>query len=802
VGAARASAHLPASWTSRIGWGIGRLRLLANLLRRPVISRSSTRVLDILWVALLELLTPVLAVLLAPLFYWRVLTPNPNDAATFPVGDFTDLNYPFRRWVAEEVARGQSPLWDAFMSAGHSAIGDIQFRVLYPPDAWLAQYVGGWFPVQALELEIVGHVALGTLFTYLLARRLTGSRLGGLVSAIVFGFGGYLSGFPVQQVNLLDASVWLPLILLCVDVGATYNLVTAFVVGAGALSLAALAGHPQTLFYDGLAAGLYLLYKGWNQGRVRLAALPGIPVLFLGGVGLAASALIPAYLHLGLTDRSDVSYTFSSTGFALHEALGLVFPNQFGGAPLYSGIFSLVLVAIGLGASRRRANRLFWLGLGILCLILSFGGGTFLQSIFYLLLGPLKFRQYERSVFLIDLSVAVLAGYGAADLTSGQDLRLGWLRRAISWPLAALAGFGLLCAIESTTASGAAQSRLIGLVDRTVFAAIILGLGAAVVLAREKRTLKPAAAGLLAVLLVGIDLFSTNWQNNLRPGDPNDLLSPTPIVDYLENYTTGLYRIASEGLLPGDGNDGSLYRLEDVVGNTPLETSDYSQFTRIVPELARWQVLNVRYIVTKRKIDDPRLHLLRQDGQQNLYELDHTIRLPRAYVVYKVVTAPDHQAALELLKDVDVRNTAIVEGTVPSLQADGGAPTPVRITSYDANDLSLSAELTTTGLLVVSEVDYPGWQAQVDGHNVPIYRTDGIVRGIVLPPGHHDVEFRFVPPGLQQGRVVSALSQRLLIDVVIAEVALRLAYVAFRAVRRIRWQRRWHSDKQATAQPH
>lgn len=782
--AARATARLPALAHSAAGWSHGRLRKLSVSVRRPGLSRFARGIVGILWRALLEILAPVIAVLLAPLFYWRILTPNPNDVATFPFGDFTDLNYPYRKWVAEQLAMGQNPWWNPFVSAGHSAIGDIQFRVLYPLDTWLAQYAGGGFDVRTLELDIVGHVALAVLFTYLLARRLTGSRIGGLVGAIVFGFGGYLSGFPVQQVNLLDASVWLPLILFCIDIGADYNLVTAFVVGAGAFGLAALAGHPQTLFYVGLAAGLYLIFKGWNRGKIRWAALPGLPVLFLGGVTLAAAALIPAYFHLGLTDRTDVSYAFSSTGFALHEALGFILPSQLGGTPLYNGVFTLLLVAIGLKSPRARANKLFWLGLSVLSLVLSFGGSTFLQSVTYLLLGAFKFRQYERIVFLFDLAISILAAYGAAELTSRHDLKLGWLRRAVLWALAGLGVFGILCVVQSVGSSGDSQNRLTALIDRAAFSMIVLGLGAALMFARERRSLKPVAAGLLAVLLVGFDLFSTNWQVNLRPGDPGRLVAATPIADYLENYTTGLYRIASEGLLPGDGNAGSLFRLQDVVGNSPLETRDYADFTQQVPEWTRWQVLNVRYVITKRKIDDPRLQLLRQDGDQNLYELDSKDRLPRSYVVYNTISAPDHELALDLMKDVDPKTTAVVEGPPLSLNAAGDASSRVEITSYQADNLSLNADLSVPGLLVVSEVDYPGWQAEVDGHAVPILRADGIVRAIPLQAGEHQVRFWFVPPGLQQGETISATAARLLIELVALEIVLRLAWGTFGVVRR------------------
>ena len=782
MSAVRSIASLP--WLRRRAGTSPNGRLLLHprfrrTLARFLVSRAAL-VARLLWTAFLELLASLVALALAPLFYWRLLTSNPNDAATPPFGDFTDLHYPYRRWIAEQLARGEKPFWNAFVSSGHSAIGDIQFQTLYPPNGWFAQIDGAAYTLRTLELDVVAHVALGTLFAYLLARRLTGSRVGGLVTAIVFGFGGYLAGFPVQQVILLETSVWLPLILLCVDVGADRNLVTAFVLGAGALGMAALAGHPQTLFYVGLAAGLYLLYKGWNGGRIRWATLPGLPILFVGGAGLAAVALIPAYAHLGLTDRTDVSYAFSSSGFALHEAIGALFPVQFGGAALYNGIFTLLLVAIALGARRRRADKVFWTGLAILGLLLSFGGATFLQSLSYLALGSFKFRDYERLAFLFDLAVAVLAGFGASELTSRIDLRLAWLRRVIWWPLAGLAVFMAFTAVQVATTQGDAQSRATLLLDRGAFTGLIVALGLAIIFIRERRVLNPAAAGLLAVLLVAVDLFSTTWQSNLRPGDPDLLLAPNPIVEYLESYTSGLYRIASEGLLPGDGNAGDLFRLEDVVGNSPLETLDYGEFTRVVPEWTRWQILNVRYVVTKRKFDDPRFHLLRQDGPANLYEIDETARIPRAYVVHQTIEAPNHQTALAMVKDVDLREVAVVENRSAVLQPGPDESTAyqdkVDITSYRANTLSLTTTLNRPGLLVLSEVAYPGWQASVDGATVPVLRADGIIRAVSVPSGKHEIRFWFVPPGLQDGEAISALGQRLLLDVVILEIAAQLLW--------------------------
>ncbi len=800
----------------RSDW-IGRARAIIR--RLPRVGRRAEsvgrRLARILWIGFLELLCPVIAALLAPLFYWRLLQTNPLDAATLPPGDITELHYPYRRWVAEQLARGIQPWWNEFIGAGHSAIGDIQFHTLYPPDAWLAGQTGGAFPFPSFELGVVGHVAIGAVLAYFFVRRLTASRCGGLVGALVFGFGGYLAGFPVQQMILLETSVWLPGILLLIDLGADYNLVTAFVAGAGGLALAALAGHPQTLFYVGFASLVYLLFKAWHGGRIRLAALLGLPVLFGGGAALAAEALLPAYFHLSLTDRTEVGFAFSSTGFDLREVLGLVFPVEMGGAALYNGVFTLILIGVGLASRHRRSDKLFWVAFGSLGLLFSFGSNTFFQSLEYLALASFKFRDAERLAFFVGTSAAVLAGFGAAELTRPHRLSLRRLGGLLRWPIIAVAALLGLIVVFDATAQGGAQGNLQALADRAGYTLVILALGCGIVAARARGVVAPGVAGVLAILLVGGDLFTTNWQGNLRPGDPTKVLTASPIVEYLQSYTSGLFRISSEGLLPGDGNTGDLFRLEDIVVNSPLETTAYSQFDQQVPELVRWQVLNVRYVITQRKFTDQRFQLLRQDGPANLYQLDLSLQLPRAYAVHQVVAAPDHAAALAFLKDANLRQVAVVEnaGGLPAgldarddPRAFGSPPDPapggvftstVRVLSDQGNEASITATLSQPGLVILSDLDYPGWQATVDGRPVPVYLTNGVVRSVYVGAGSHVIAFTFTPPGVALGAAISQQAPTLLADVVFAEVGLRLLWLVLGFGWRMAWRgwRGWRARR-------
>jgi hypothetical protein len=62
------------------------------------------------------------------------------------------------------------------------------------------------------------------------------------------------------------------------------------------------------------------------------------------------------------------------------------------------------------------------------------------------------------------------------------------------------------------------------------------------------------------------------------------------------------------------------------------------------------------------------------------------------------------------------------------------------------------------GLLVLSEVAYPGWQARLDGQEVEIQVVEGLLRAVSLPPGTHEVEFAFQPWSVFGGAALTLIS--------------------------------------------
>ena len=724
---------------------------------------------------------------LAILFFWPWFASSPGDAFTLPAGDFTDLHLPYRAFIARELANGRLPIWNPFVSAGHSSLGDIQFDIFYPITLAFSLWAGGAFTAHTLETQIVLHFALAGIFTYLFARRALSSPFGGLVAALAFTYGGYLTTFPVQQVIILQVSVWLPLVLLLLDLGFGHASPAWFVLGGLALAVAALAGHPQTLGYVCVAAAAYFAYRSYLRlsapsGKAEWWFLPLVgSACLLVGLGAAAVQLLPALEHLALTSRTDVSYAFTSSGFALHELAGLALPSSQGGRSMYLGIVTLLLAAFGLCGDGAWASRRFWFAVALVATLVSFGGNTFLRGATYALVpGMQLFRNHERSVFLVSLAVALLAGYGAKRLLdqdeSGSDVLAGPARLA-AWLGVGVLALGVLFLYGVMVAAEAARPTLQELSDRAFFTALLLWLAAGLIYLRSDRKLHVSGWPVLMVALIVFDLFTTNWQNNLRPGDPQELFASPESLQIVQRDRSELFRVASEGLLPGDGNAGSLYGIYDVVGNSPLEVESYSQFTRQVDEWQRWRLLNVKYIFTKRELKDGRFALLNEDEGVRLYELGAEHRLPRAYVVHRARYADSTCEAIALTNAIDPSREVILEAAqLDSSRVDAAetGPSSVSIDSYDPQVISVSANLSTSGWLVLSEVYYPGWAATVDGKPVPVLRANGTLRAIPLEEGSHLVELRYSPKSLEVGRAASLVALGLSALIILREVLLRL----------------------------
>ena len=697
--------------------------------------------------------------LLPFLFHWRLFALNPLDRGSFPHGDFSVQFYAFARYQAERLLAGQLPLWSDGAFSGFPFLADIQSASLYPPRLLLILLSSPWgYPYVALELEAVLHFSLAAAFTYLLGRRLFGHAGIAFLTALAFTFSGYLTSYPSQQLAILESAVWLPLAVLAVEEGVQRpRLLNRWtLVGGLALGMSALAGHPQTVM---LVAYLVLAFALW-RGRPKRGALFLAPVLVLAGA-LAAAQLLPSAQYTLLSSRASSSYADMAAGLPVQDLVQMLFPGSVSGqSPLYVGMLPLLLAGAALVLAPKGPVR-FWFAAALVALLLSFGDQAYLHSLFYLIApGWRLFRGQERLALLVAFPVSLLAGYGLRALVGGatDDRCRAYVRGSLALP--ATLAFAAVAFLLGLIAQGwTSASSFYWLLGSAVFVSIAATLSWGL-LRWWTSGERPAVAffGLAAALLV-FDLFTVGWRLNFsdEPAAAREQV-PAAVAAIRADAGDTPYRVFNEFRL--DGNYGVQFGVDDIWGASPLRLARYEELLARLPWERAWPLLNVRYVVTWRvELSLPSQVIFQQEvGGETTYVHRLNEASPRAWLATEaeIVSAP---AALERLAaaDLDWQRTVLLE-EAPPLTLAGGAAGTVQWRAREPERLLLYVESEANALLVLSEVNYPGWRAWVDGQPAPVLTADHVLRAVTVPAGEHTVELRFVPTLWLVGAVVSVLA--------------------------------------------
>jgi hypothetical protein len=154
--------------------------------------------------------------------------------------------------------------------------------------------------------------------------------------------------------------------------------------------------------------------------------------------------------------------------------------------------------------------------------------------------------------------------------------------------------------------------------------------------------------------------------------------------------------------------------------------------------------------------------------QGEVYIFERLAPLPRAYIVYAAEHIPDDFQAVSRLLDesFDLRNVAVVAEPV-DLPVKSNIPSSrAEIIAYQDTLVIVKCSAIQDGLLILGDQFHPGWQAYLNGRPTPIIRVNHILRGILLPPGEHQVVFKFAPTSLQIGSWLSLVGIVILIILV------------------------------------
>ena len=150
------------------------------------------------------------------------------------------------------------------------------------------------------------------------------------------------------------------------------------------------------------------------------------------------------------------------------------------------------------------------------------------------------------------------------------------------------------------------------------------------------------------------------------------------------------------------------------------------------------------------------------DGEVRVYENPEA--LPRFFIAHNVQQVTHAEYGWNALEQglVDGHNTIIVEEYVPGLRNSTSHPPntqdSVTLVEYQPNKVVLKTATDAPGMLVLNDVAYDGWSAWVDNQRTKIYRVNGLVRGVFIESGEHQVVFRYNPNSFVAGVIMALVA--------------------------------------------
>lgn len=292
---------------------------------------------------------------------------------------------------------------------------------------------------------------------------------------------------------------------------------------------------------------------------------------------------------------------------------------------------------------------------------------------------------------------------------------------------------------------------------------ICLGVSIMLWLWAKKRVPAWAVVGVIGVVtLVDMWKVNKNYLNEDSFADPvvqlNDFAKTPADIQILAD-TSLSYRVANlSGGSPfnettnetsyyhksiGGYHAAKLHRYQDLIDrHLNRELSDFTKalgaaagditsikMDAIAPVL---NMLNTKYFIFGKK--------------QQAFAVENIYHNGNGWFVDKLDFVPNADKEMAALYGMDTKHEAVADERFRSvLETQTLGQGTVELTHYAPNEMHYKVQSEAGGVVVFSEIYYPGWTATIDGKEAELGRVNYVLRALRVPAGTHDIKMEFRP---------------------------------------------------------
>ena len=485
------------------------------------------------------------------------------------------------------------------------------------------------------------------------------------------------------------------------------------------------------------------------------------------------------------------------------------FPQYFGtqpgtSGPVYVGAFVLFLFILGLFIVK---GPMKWalLAATVLSVLLAWGHNFMGFTNFFLDYIPMyaKFRTVASILVIAEFTIPLLAALALKKIVDEPDvlskqMKFAYISLALTAGVAALIALfpdmmGPFVSEQERQMIGSIQG-MDGGTARTILAnisdmraamvssdawrsVIIILIGFALLFAYKLKKLRAdyMIAALLVLCLVDMWQVDKRYLNDemFVPKSERDMPQQPMAADLEINKDKSLdYRVLNFASNTFNENETSYFH-KSIGGYHPAKLRRYQEMidAYIAPEMQKAMQTIAAKGGNMQQVDGvklfPVLNML--NTKYFIFPLQGGATMPlkniyaqgNGWFVDKIDYVADANAEYAEVGKIDVRHEAVAdkqfEAVLGQAKANDSTAT-VKLDKYEPNNLQYTVNSKNGGIVVFSEIYYPGWKATVDGQSVELGRVNYILRAVNVKPGKHTVVLDFHPTSISTTETIAYIS--------------------------------------------